>query len=106
MAWTVAPAIVLAVIIVLGLQSWNSITDMSGNFVIQEHTNLMLDPDNGSVMTDFEVMAAYETSDGAGAHLSGLGGDAKSVLVEKDGSWVVQTYEMEGDTALVITGNE
>jgi cytochrome c oxidase subunit 2 len=46
------------------------------------------------------VKAVFETSDGAGAHLGGL---AKNVLVEKGDSWVVQSYEMEADTALVIT---
>lgn len=107
MLWTVVPAIVLAVIIVLGLRTWNDITDMSGNFVVEKHSNLSIDPDdpNKQVNTDFEIVASFETSDGAGEHLSKLGAET-GVLVQKNGTWVLQSYEMEGDTALIITESD
>jgi heme/copper-type cytochrome/quinol oxidase subunit 2 len=101
--WTVVPAIVLAVVIILGLQSWNQITDTTGNFVVQSHSNLHLNPDDAkdaNIYTSFTADAAFETSDGAGSHLSELGETA--VLVEKPDAWVLQTYAMVGEDSLVI----
>jgi len=102
-AWTVAPAIVLAIIIVLGLQSWNQMTDTTGNFIIQTHSNLHMNPDDkndANIYTSFTADAAFETSDGAGAALSELGETA--VLVEKPDAWVLQTYAMAGEDSLII----
>ena len=59
MLWTVAPAIVLAIIIVLGLRTWNEITDMSGDYVVQEHSGLFVS--EGNVNTDFEVKATFQS---------------------------------------------
>ena len=103
MLWTVVPAIVLAVIIVLGLQTWNEITDLSGDYVVQEHNILPTEGGKGNVKSSFVVKNAFQTMSEAGLHLSSLGGNAKNVLVEKDGAWVIQNYEQQGDSALVIT---
>ena len=102
LVWTVVPAIVLAVIIVLGLRTWNEITDLSDNYVVQEHVILPANGDDNNVKSTFEVKQVFETAEEAGMHLSGLGGDAKNVLVEKNGSWVIQTYDQEGENELVI----
>ncbi|MBT6029889.1 MAG: hypothetical protein HOH13_06250 [Crocinitomicaceae bacterium] len=101
MMWTVAPAIVLAIIIVLGLRTWNDITDMSGDYVVHEHTGLVVN--DGQVESNFEFKAAYQTVEEAGVGLSNLSGSSKLVLVEKGGEWVLQTYEMDGESALIIT---
>ncbi len=104
MLWTVTPAIVLAIIIVLGLQTWNDITDLSGDFVVQEHSNLKLvEDENGNqrVVTEFEVAQAFTHADGAGAYLSKAGGDYKNVLVEKGGVWVLQQYDLSSDTLTI-----
>ncbi|MDC3336564.1 hypothetical protein OAW23_01715 [Flavobacteriales bacterium] len=101
MMWTVAPAIVLAIIIVLGLRTWNDITDMSGDYVVHEHTGLVVN--DGKVESNFEFKAAYQTVEEAGVGLSNLSGSSKLVLVEKGGEWVLQTYEMDGESALIIT---